>query len=186
MTVVVLPEVIAERQRLGLDIRDEVWEGVYRVVPPASGEHQRIGTELLVALSPLARAAGLRWQYETGLFDPTGPPERDYCVPDLVAFRLEDGIPAGVNGRAELVIEIRSPGDDSLLKIPYYSRVGVRELVIVERDAKTVRRWAAGVDGLVEVPPADDGWHRLTALAVGLRGVAGRLEVAAGVEISAI
>ena len=107
-------------------------------------------------------------------------------MPDLVAFRPEYRIPAGVNGHAELVIEIRSPGDDSLLKLPYYSRVGVRELVIVERDAKTVRRWAAGVDGLVEVPPADDGWHRLTALAVGLRGIVGRLEVDTGAELVVI
>ena len=177
MTTVVSDELIAERRRLGLDGRDEVWDGVYHVVPPASGEHQRIEARLLRTLGPLADAAGLELQPETGLFDRERPLERDYRVPDLIAFQEELRIPAGVSGPAELVIEIRSPGDDSLLKIPYYSRLGVGELVVVERDTKQVRRWVAGEAGLVEVEPGDGGWHALRALPVRLRGVAGGLEV---------
>jgi hypothetical protein len=186
ITVAMPAEMIAERQRLGLDIRDEVWEGVYHVVPPASEEHQHIGAELLVVLAPLARSAGLRFSYETGVFDPQGPPLRDYCVPDLVFFLEEYRIPAGVNGRAELVIEIRSAGDDGLLKVPYYSRVGVQELVVIERDSKEVRQWTRDVDTLNEVHVGPGPGHALTALPVQLRGAGGRVELNAGGQVVTI
>jgi Uma2 family endonuclease len=177
MTVVVPAAMIAERQRLGLDIRDEVWRGVYHVVPPASEEHQRIGGRIYVALFPVVEAAGFEFRYEVGVFDPAGPRERDYCVPDLVVFDNRYRIPAGVNGRAELVIEIRSPGDDSLLKVPYYSQVGVQELLIVERDTKEVRRWVLHAHGGLVEQPAEDGWHALVALPTRVRAAEGHLEI---------
>ena len=42
-----VPEsLLDERRRLGLDVFDEVWEGVLHMVPPPSGEHQRLELEL--------------------------------------------------------------------------------------------------------------------------------------------
>jgi hypothetical protein len=35
------PAFLEERRRLRLDRRDEVWDGVYHVVPSANTEHQR-------------------------------------------------------------------------------------------------------------------------------------------------
>jgi Uma2 family endonuclease len=52
-------QVLAERRRLGLGEPDEVWDGVVRAVPPPGGRHQRLGSELLVALAPLAKRSGL-------------------------------------------------------------------------------------------------------------------------------
>ena len=63
-------ELLDERRRLGHDQFDEVWEGVLHMVPPPSGLHQQIGTELLVALHPLVAARGLTITYETGLLRP--------------------------------------------------------------------------------------------------------------------
>jgi Uma2 family endonuclease len=186
ITVVMPAEMIAERQRLGLDTRDEVWEGVYHVVPPASEEHQRIAGRIYVALFPAVEATGLEYRYEVGLFDPAGPNERDYCVPDLVVFDNRYRTAAGVNRRAELVIEIRSPGDDSLLKVPYYSRVGVQELLIIERDTKAMRRWVTVAGGLEEAAAGPEGWHFLAALPLRLRDGGGRLEVDLGTELIVI
>ena len=42
-----VPEsLLDERRRQGLDVFDEVWEGVLHMVPPPSGEHQRLELEL--------------------------------------------------------------------------------------------------------------------------------------------
>ncbi|MGH3698985.1 MAG: hypothetical protein ACRDRU_29160 [Pseudonocardiaceae bacterium] len=63
-----VPEaMLAERYRLGLDGRDEVWNGVLHIVPPPGGPHQEAGGELFLVLGPLAKRQGLRPHYETGL-----------------------------------------------------------------------------------------------------------------------
>ena len=49
---------IERRRRLGLDHRDEIWEGTYRMNPPPSHEHQVILQQLAELLGPLARRAG--------------------------------------------------------------------------------------------------------------------------------
>jgi Uma2 family endonuclease len=67
-----------------------------------------------------------------------------------------------------LAIEIRSPGDETLEKLDFYSRVGLAELLVVDSDDKSVRRWTLDRATLVERPPDSDGWHRLDSLDVRL------------------
>src|SRR5262245_9595612 len=90
-------ELLAERRRMGADKRDEMWEGVLHMVPPASSDHQRLGTELLLALAPVAKQRGLQPFYETGVFRP-GHVESDYRVPDLLFARREQVTHRGVEG----------------------------------------------------------------------------------------
>jgi len=64
-------ELIEDRRRRGLDRRDEVWEGVYHMVPPATGEHEeRLVSGRLVPVSPNAEGwiycEGLRAFFKTG------------------------------------------------------------------------------------------------------------------------
>ncbi|MDQ6616566.1 MAG: Uma2 family endonuclease [Actinomycetota bacterium] len=168
---------LAERHRLGVDRFDEMWEGELHMVPPASEEHQRIGGKLHIALEPAAAAVGLLLRYETGLFDPGAESDSSYRVPDLVAFAPEFRSARGVEGSAALVIEIRSPGDEAYDKIPFYRRVGVGEILIVDRDSKEVRRWVRAGDELSEAHAGDDGWHSLGALPVRFRSEGGTLTV---------
>jgi Putative restriction endonuclease len=151
MQVVLNPpeHVIAERCRLGLDRHDEVWGGNYYMVPPANNEHQRLGGKLLLIFWPLAEARGLEYRYESGLYVPLADPA-NWCVPDQLAYRPEHGSYRGVEGRAELVIEFRSPGDDAIRKIPFYERVGVAEMLVIDRDTKALRHWVRQGEGLVE------------------------------------
>ncbi len=181
-------DLIAERHRLGLDPLDEMWEGVLHMVPPASNEHGRLGYRLLVALHPAAESAGMEMRPDgTGVFDPSVRDCSSYRVPDLVVFAEPVGSERGVEGAAALVVEIASPGDESLAKIPFYSRVGVAEMLVVDRDTKAVRRWSASAGaGLVERPAHPDGWHRLDALAAAVRGVDGVVEVDTGGTIHRI
>jgi Uma2 family endonuclease len=144
------PDVIAERLRLGLDGRDEVWEGEYHLVPPASSGHMRLEFRLARVLALAAESAGLELLPETGLYDPKAPGQSSFRVPDLVVISPEHIRDRGVEGQAELVIEIRSPGDETFQKIPFYERVGVQELLVVDRDTKALRHWIPQNDRLVE------------------------------------
>ena len=160
---------LAERRRLGLDRFDEVWDGVLHVVPAPMDEHSRLAADLHVLLHPLARAEGLACRFEFGLYRPLVPGHRDYRVPDLSVFRPEHGTSRGIEGRAELVVEIASPGDESYAKVPFYGEVGVGEVVVIERDTKAVRRWARDDgDRFAETTPDPDGWHHLAAVPMSL------------------
>jgi Uma2 family endonuclease len=187
MQHVVMPEVLlAERRRLGLDKQDEMWDGVLHMNLPGNTNHQRIERELTLRLDPLARRLGLELLTEAGLYDPGIEEKQSFWVPDLMLFPPVIASDRGVEGRATLVIEIRSPGDESFEKIPHYSRIGVAELLIIDRDTRAVRRWLAGAGGLAEVPASEDGWHQLAALPAALRGGDGSLELRTGERIEVI
>lgn len=123
---------LERRHRLGLDHRDEVWEGTYRMIPPPSFAHQSVAEQLAALLGPPARAAGLEPLIrEFGLGDPG-----DYRVPDGGLHRPGAG---GVwHPTAALAIEIVSPGDDSWLKLPFYAAHHVDELLIVDLPERAV------------------------------------------------
>ncbi len=127
------PQLLAERARLGLDGRDEMWDGELHMVPPPTQGHQLLGSRLLRVLGPLADERGLHLTYETGFFRRSD----DYRVPDLAAYGADVVKRRGVDG-AELVIEILSPGDESRVKIPWYFARGCREVLIVEPDTLAV------------------------------------------------
>ncbi len=117
---------LAERRRLGLDGRDEMWDGVVHVVPPAGGPHQEVQAELFLVLGAVAKGRGLVPRFETGLFRN----DSDYRVPDQLFCRPDQLSHRGVEG-AELVVEVRSPGDETYEKIDWYAERGVRELLIL-------------------------------------------------------
>jgi Uma2 family endonuclease len=133
------PALLAERARLGLDIRDEMWNGELHIVPQPSGPHQRFGTRLAGVLIQLARARGLEISYETGFYRV----ENDYRVPDLMVHRSDQASERGAEG-SELAIEIRSPGDETMVKLPWYLAQGCREVLIIDRDSLAVDLHDAG------------------------------------------
>ena len=145
---------LAERERLGLDGRDEMWEGELHMVPPPIFGHQLREANLLRTIGPVADEAGLVVVAEAGLYEGS----KSWRVPDLVVLRPEQVTHRGVEGGAVLVVEIRSPGDETDTKMPFYARFGVEELLIIERDtaAVTLLRPAAGA--FRAVPPDENGW----------------------------
>ena len=60
-------QLLERRRRLGLDHKDEVWEGVLHVVPAPEVRHARISQQLAVILDAPARAADPcpQWQSST-------------------------------------------------------------------------------------------------------------------------
>lgn len=162
------PELLAFREERGLDRFDEVWDGVLHMVPPPHDEHVQIGVRLIAFLFPLTEAAGLLLGYEEGLIPPEEPGWNNYRVPDLMVFRPAIRTHRGAEGAADLVIEIRSPGDESFEKLPFYEHLGTREALIIDRRTKAIRRWAHDGEQLVEFDPDARGRHQLTCLPVEL------------------
>jgi Uma2 family endonuclease len=147
-----------------------MWEGVLHVVPPPKGPHQVLEADLLIALASPAKASGLVGSPETGVFRPgTEPPNWDYRVPDLVYSPPEHRSERGVEGVAALVVEIRSTGDESYEKLSFYFSVGVREVLIIDRDTLAIE---VVRDGQAVAGEAD-GAVRLESLDVTLQTIEG-------------
>jgi Uma2 family endonuclease len=82
--------------------------------------------------------------------------EDSYRVPDiLVVLRNSGAIDCGTHwfGGPDFLLEIESPGDDSELKIPFYGKIGVRELLIVHRETRALRLYRQdGTDFVAVIP----------------------------------
>lgn len=170
---------LEERRRLGHDIRDEVWDGVLHMVPQPTFGHQLLAGHLHHILWPLVHAAGLQTVYETGLYGS----ERNYRVPDLLVLDPTRASHRGIEGRAEVVIEILSPGDESRAKLPFYAKHGTQEIWLIEPETRAVEVYVLRGQTYFPVAPEADGSVRAPRLGLVLRTVAGpklRLEWADG------
>jgi len=128
---------IARRRQLGLDRWDEMWEGVYVMVPPADIEHFQVSGELASVLTVAVKWAGLGEVYSgVAISDRQRSWKKNFRVPDIAVFL--PGNPARDCrthwcGGPDLAIEMVSPRDRARSKIPFYAQVGTRELLLVER-----------------------------------------------------
>ncbi|HEY5945936.1 MAG TPA: Uma2 family endonuclease [Kofleriaceae bacterium] len=175
MTVVLAdpdPEWLAERSRLGLDRRDEVWDGVLHVPPSPTTAHQDFEFELHIVLRPIAMALGLRIIQELTVYDPVKG-ERNYRTPDLVVAAPTDVSERGVEGHAELVIEISSPNDESREKFSFYASRRIPEYWIVDPKTREIEVYVLRGDTYFAVMPHRDGAISAPRLGLELRVVDG-------------
>ncbi len=166
-------QLLAERRRLGLDGRDEMWEGELHMVPPPSFGHQRRASCLLRALGPVVDGLGLEVVPEAGLYEA----DDSWRVPDLVVVRADQISHRGVEGGAVLAVEIRSPGDETDAKLAFYARFGVEELLVVDRDTATVELFRLADDVLATVAADMAGWVSCSFGVAFRQGAAGVLDV---------
>jgi Uma2 family endonuclease len=168
-----VPEhILEERRRNGWDKRDEVWEGVLHMVPPASTRHNFVADDLLVFLRRVGERRGLLVARETGVFDPAIPEYWSYRVPDLAMAPKDLFSERGVEGRAKLVVEVLSPNDESREKLPFYARVGVEEVWIVNPVTKAFELFELDAHELTATDP-QDGVFRSRALDIAIDVIAG-------------
>lgn len=144
-------KLIADRQAHGLDGRDEVWNGVYMMSPMADNEHQELATELAAILRSVVDWQGLgKTLAGANLSDRQEDWTSNYRVPDLLMIlRHSAAIDCGSHWRGgpDLVIEIVSRGDRTLEKLDFYSTIGTRELLVVDRDPWRLTLYRPGSDG---------------------------------------
>jgi Uma2 family endonuclease len=128
---------IAQRQALGHDRYDEVWDGVYVMAPLANNEHQLLALDIAHILKlAVGTEQGLVFA-GVNVSDRTDDWKQNYRCPDVAVYLADnpaqdcDSHWLGGPDRAE---EIVSPGDRSRAKLDFYAKVGTRELLIVDRD----------------------------------------------------
>jgi Uma2 family endonuclease len=128
---------ILERQRTGADRYDEVWEGIYVMSPIANVEHQDIVTRLAAVLQEVVGWPRLGSVFAgLNLSDRGDDWEHNYRVPDVAVFlRGTEGenLDTHWRGAADFLVEVTSPGDRTREKLPFYGSLGVKELLIVDR-----------------------------------------------------
>jgi Uma2 family endonuclease len=141
MTTVVLGErptelqqLIEQRQRLGQDRHDEVWDGVYHMAPFARSTYGYVQAQLTALLYPLALAVGLVPIAGFNLGEPN-----DFRVPDYGYHRSRPS--ALYLPTAAVVVEVVSPDDESYAKFGFYAAHGVDELIYADPQARSVRIW---------------------------------------------
>ena len=154
---------VDRRREMGGDRWDEVWEGVLHMVPPPTFSHQHLNTKLAVVLTPIAEARGWMVSCETGLFDPERG-ETDYRQPDLVVVDPIHTSERGLEGRAEVVIEILSPNDESRAKLGFYAKHAVQEVWLVEPNTRTIEIFTLRGAAYFGVASERDGSVRSTIL----------------------
>jgi Uma2 family endonuclease len=141
-TLIVDPHIseplIEERRARGADRFDEVWQGTYIMAPAPNDEHQDVVGGLIEVFRTVVDRRGLgKTRPAINLAADPEQWERDYRVPDLVVFLTgSTAVCHGVfwSGPPDFLVEITSPFDKTRDKLDFYSRLRVRELLIVDRD----------------------------------------------------
>ncbi len=128
----------AQRRESGADRFDEVWEGVYHVSPIPNIEHQMMVGRLCAIFQALLDADGSGTAFPgVNVSDREEGWTENYRGPDVaVELRANPAKNCGTHwcGGPDLLVEIVSPEDRSREKLTFYSQIGVRELLIVDRD----------------------------------------------------
>jgi Uma2 family endonuclease len=131
-------ELLAKRRAWGGDKFDEVWDGVYVMAPLANIEHMELMSNLVTAFkTALAAQSEVRVFPGVNVSDSREHWEKNYRCPD-VAVVMPDSSAIDCDtfffGGPDFCVEIASDYDRSREKFDFYSRVGVRELLIVDRN----------------------------------------------------
>ncbi len=131
-------EICDERETRNLGRWDEVWNGVRVVAAVPNNEHQWL--VMLIASAFLANIdpdAGDRVQPGANVSDRGNGWKKNYRIPDVLVFLAGNpAVNCGTHWRGgpDLAVEIVSPGDQPKEKLAFYSKIGTRELLVVDRD----------------------------------------------------
>jgi Uma2 family endonuclease len=129
--------ILRERKETRADRRDEIWDGTYIVFPLADNEHQELQGMLLFALQVSVRFAKLGLiRMRVNISDQTEKWRKNVRCPDVAVF-LNSTTAVNKNthwfGGPDFAAEIISPYDKTREKFDFYANVGVRELLLVDR-----------------------------------------------------
>ncbi|MEM1332343.1 MAG: hypothetical protein AAGG08_02700 [Actinomycetota bacterium] len=148
-------QLIAERQRLGLDRYDEVHAGRYVVSPSPNVRHSRLVVKTIVLFETM---------FSLDLFAAdtvnVGTPD-DFRVTDAALVTIEDGLWLS-GGDCAIAVEVLSPREQPGAKVDHYGRHGCSLYVEIDPVASTVR--GVPLDGPHEI----DGEQLLDRLAAEL------------------
>jgi Uma2 family endonuclease len=131
-------ELLAKRRAWGGDRFDEVWEGVYVMSPWANNEHMQLMAKLVAAIqTAMADQPEVRVFPGVNVSDRREDWEKNFRCPD-VAVVLPDSRAVDCDtfffGGPDFVAEIASDYDRAREKFDFYSKVAVREMLLIDRN----------------------------------------------------
>jgi Uma2 family endonuclease len=180
MMKAVMPEVpehlLAWRRKIGADRWDEMWEGVLHMPPSPNREHQNLEWAVETWLREHWGRPGGHMVYHEINVASVGRWPNDYRVPDLVllsAEQLDVDQDEYFEGPPTVVVEIHSPGDETYEKLPFYAKLGVPEVWIIDRDSRRPEVYLLRTSGYGKEPPDSEGWVQSGVTGVRLRSEAG-------------
>jgi Uma2 family endonuclease len=130
-------EMLRHRRAMGQDRFDGVWNGVYVTSPDPDSEHQKLPGRFFRAFDEALGDSSEGDVYPTlNISDRDERWDKNYRIPDVSVFL--PGNPAKDRGAywlggPDFAAEIVSKGDRSRKKFRFYGKVGVRELMILDR-----------------------------------------------------
>ncbi|MDB5307036.1 MAG: hypothetical protein JWO38_1238 [Gemmataceae bacterium] len=167
---------LAERRRSGADRFDEMWNGVLHIPPVQTTTQQALQADLTCFLkSRWAKPRGCRVHQGVNLTTPEDEAHwmLNYRIPDVVLVsrdRLHIDKNEYMVGAPLVVVEIRSPGDETYDKLPFYAGLGVPEVWVFDRDTKVPEVHCLGPGPTYHLlPVGPDGWVRSPATGVEFR-----------------
>lgn len=150
---------IRDRQERDIDRYDEVWDGVYVVPPIANNPHQDLVLDLAVVLHGVVVGEGRgRVQAGANVSDRRSGWDHNFRGPDIVVvLKKSHAVDCTSHwmGGPDFLVEIQSPGDETDQKLPFYSKIQVKELLIIHRDTRELRLYRHDGKELVRVEPTD-------------------------------
>lgn len=151
-------ELIAERKLLGLDRYDEVWDGVYVMSPIANNEHQAMAFRLGFVVSEVIPQDEGTMFVGCNVSDRVKGWDKNYRCPDVALYLV--GNPAQDCfthwcGGPDWLTEILSDGDEARRKMEFYEKVGVQEVLLIDRDPWCIELYQAIDNKLTFVGKSD-------------------------------
>lgn len=172
-----VPEhILDERRKWGGDRWDELWGGVLHMVPPPTLEHQELEGALVTWLrTHWEKASGGKVYHQVAVALPDTVWTENYRLPDLVLLapaQLHIVRRTHLEGAPTVAVEIRSPGDESYEKLPFYAQVGISEVWFIDRDTKVPQLFVLAGGEYQEQKPTSDLWCQSQATGIELRATA--------------
>ena len=169
------PQWLEERKTSEAAQWDEMWNGVLHMPPMPNRMHQRFGRNLLIHLhTHWAEPRGCQVDQEVNLTTPEDEWQwtKNYRIPDLVLttpdrFHIDKG--EYMVGAPLVVVEVRSPRDETYQKFPFYAGLGVPEVWVFDRETREPELYALGEVSYQLMGPSADGWIRSPASGVEFR-----------------
>lgn len=131
------------------------------MAPSPNREHQDLEWAMETYLRlRWARSRRARVYHQINLTPPGGWPD-NYRIPDLVLLspaRFDIDRNEYFEGAPDVVVEIRSPGDESYEKLEFYATLGVPEVWIIHRDSKEPEIYSLQAGRYERRAAGDDGW----------------------------
>jgi Uma2 family endonuclease len=117
---------------------EEAWEGLPYMPPLANDEHQQIASRLGGIFFGVIDHPGLgEIRVGVNVSDREEDWEHNYRCPDVAAFLLGGRARnCGTHwcGGPDFVVEVLSPRDGGREKLVFYAAIGVREVLLIDRD----------------------------------------------------